>query len=296
MHRKLALHVLALGTAAACSLSAMPALAQEASAEWDASLGWKNAALAVGEVTAVAWYGRQNWWQDGFRGHFQRRDEGWFGQNTYAGGADKLGHFYTNYVGGRLLTKAFRAMGNDPDEALVLGTTLAFGTMMAVEVADGYAKGWRFSKEDATMNALGTASALLFESYPGLDDLVDLRFQYHRSGVEDRKFDPIGDYSGQTYVLALKASGIPVLREVPVLKYLELAAGYGVRNYSTTRPDINAQRYRQAYFGVSLNLSELLRSADPGRNLPGRAVLDTAFEYLQLPGTAAFKRRRLPTD
>ena len=296
MDRKLAHHLAVLGTAATWSLSAAPALAQDMPGEPDPALGWKNVALVLGEVTAVAWYGRQNWWEDGFRGHFRRGDEGWFGQNTYAGGADKLGHFYTSYVGGRLLAKAFRAMGNDPDQALLLGTTLALGTMTAVEVADGYAKGWRFSKEDAIMNVAGTASALLFESYPGLDELVDLRFQYHRSGIDERKFNPLGDYSGQTYVLALKASGIPALREVPVLKYVELAAGYGVRNYSTTRPDINAQRYRQAYVGISLNLSELLRSADPGRSMPGRDVLDTAFEYLQLPGTAAFKRHRLPTN
>jgi hypothetical protein len=244
----------------------------------------------------MAAYGKAKWWEDGFSGRFRTTNEGWFGQDTYAGGADKLGHFYTNYVGGRLLTKAFRAMGNDPDTALLLGTTLTLGTMTAVEVADGYAKGWRFSKEDALMNLAGTGAAILFEKNPGLDELVDLRFTYHRSGAEDRKFDPFGDYSGQTYVLALKASGVPGLREVPVLRYLELAAGYGVRNYSPTRPDVYAQRYRQAYVGISLNLSELLRSGDPDRHLPGRGVLDTAFEYLQLPGTTAFRRHRLSTN
>jgi len=279
------------------ALAGVPATAQDLlPAAPDPQLGVKNALLGVGEVLAVAWYGKQNWWQDGFRGHFRTADEGWFGQDTYAGGADKLGHFYTNYVGGRLLTRAFRAMGNEPDAALLLGTTLALGTMTAVEVADGYAKGWRFSKQDAFMNLAGTGAALLFEKYPGLDALVDLRFQYHRSGVENRRFDPFGDYSGQTYVLALKASGVPGLREAPVLRYLELAAGYGVRNYSPTRPDVNAQRYRQTYVGIALNLSELLRGADPDRRLPGRGALDTAFEYLQLPGTAAFRRHRLPTD
>jgi hypothetical protein len=260
------------------------------------NLAATNTALILGEAIGLVWYGKRNWWQEGFQGDFRRVDEGWFGQNTYAGGADKLGHFYTNYVGGRLLTQAFRAIGNDPDNALALGAGVALGTMTLVEVADGYSRRWRFSKQDAIMNVLGAGAAILFETHPGLDELVDLRFQYHRSGIEGGRFDPTGDYSGQTYVLALKASGIPGLRDHAWLRYLELAAGYGVRNYSNARPDLVDQRYRQAYVGISLNLSELLRSADPGRRLPGRPVLDTAFEYLQIPGTAVFKRYRLPTN
>lgn len=282
------------------ALASGHALAQQAEPEETRKpalhLAAKNTALVLGEALAVGWYGKQNWWQDGFRSRFSRANEGWFGQNTYAGGADKLGHFYTNYVGGRLLTSAFRALGNDPGHALFLGTATVLGTMTMVEVLDGYAKGWHFSKEDAITNVLGTGTALLFEKNPGLDELVDLRFQYHRSHIEDGKFDPFGDYSGQTYVLALKASGIPGLRDNAFLRYFEIAAGYGVRNYSTTRPDINAQRYRQAYVGISLNLSELLRGADPHGKLPGRQVLDTMFEYIQVPGTTAFKRHRLPVD
>jgi hypothetical protein len=296
---------------AACALAALPAHAQDqtgearpidvqvagpALAHQDADLGAKNTALILGEVAGVIGYGKQNWWKDGFRSHFSRANEGWFGQNTYAGGADKLGHFYTNYVGGRLLTSAFRAMGNDPEHALALGTATVLGTMTLVEVLDGYAKGWSFSKEDAITNVLGTGAAVLFEKSPALDELVDLRFTYHKSGIDDGKFDPFGDYSGQTYVLALKASGVPGLRDNKFLRYFELDAGYGVRNYSLARPDLRAQRYRQAYLGISLNLSELLRSADPQGRLPGRQVLDTAFEYLQIPGTSAFKRYRLPTD
>jgi hypothetical protein len=258
--------------------------------------GFGTTALILGEAIGVAWYGKRNWWQDGFTGDFRKVNEGWFGQDTYAGGADKLGHFYANYVGARLFTQAFRALGNDPDHALYLGTALMLGTMTAVEVADGYSKRWRFSREDAFVNVLGAGAALLFEKCPDLDELIDLRFQYHRSGIEGGRFDPFGDYSGQTYVLALKASGVPGLREHAWLRYFELAAGYGSRNYSPARPDLVGQRYRQAYIGVSLNLSELLRSADPNRRLPGRALADTAFEYLQVPGTALFKRHRLPTD
>jgi hypothetical protein len=40
----------------------------------------------------LALYANKNWWNEGFTGKFRTIDEGWFGQNTADGGADKLGH------------------------------------------------------------------------------------------------------------------------------------------------------------------------------------------------------------
>jgi hypothetical protein len=263
----------------------------------DRSRKLKNAALILGEAAAVGWYGKRKWWVDGFRNDFVKVNEGWFGQNTYAGGTDKAGHFFTNYTGARLLTKAFAHLGNDPDQALFLGAALTLGTMTAVEVIDGYAKRWSFSREDAIMNVLGTTAGVLMEKYPRLDDLVDIRFAYSRSTVDGASFDPLGDYSGQTYIMVLKASGFPALREHPLLRYVELAAGYGARNYSPARPDLFDQRKRLVYFGISLNLSELLNRTvfKNSPNGTGRAFANTALEYVQVPGTAVFRSHQLPT-
>jgi hypothetical protein len=258
---------------------------------------FKNSVLILGETLGLAWYGKRKWWRDGFEGRFRRVNEGWFGQDTYAGGADKAGHYFANYAGSRLLAKTFRQIGNDPDQALYLGAALTLGTMTAVEVIDGYSKRWRFSREDAVMNLLGAGTAVLFERYPRLDDVVDLRFHYQPSAAEGKRFDPFSDYSGQTYLVVLKASGIPALRDHRWLRYLELAAGYGSRDYVVERPDLVDQRRRQAYFGISLNLSELLgqtvfKNAPPDR--PARQAVETALEYVQVPGTAVFGRRQLP--
>jgi hypothetical protein len=236
-------------------------------------------------------------WQDGFHGQFRNVHEGWFGQHTYAGGTDKAGHFYTNYVFSRLMAASFRHFGNDPDDALRLGVALTLGTMTAVEVLDGYSTRWHFSREDAVMNLLGASSAVLFEKYPRLDELVDLRFHYRASSAEANSFDPAGDYSGQTYLFVLKASGIPALREHRWLRYVELAAGYRARNYE--RAELGDQRRRQLYFGVSLNLSEVLgrtvfKHTPPDRT--ARRAVETALEYVQVPGTVAvFGRHQLPT-
>jgi len=53
----------------------------------------------IGGIAAtVGIYGMNSWWEDGFSGSFRTADEGWFGQNTYAGGADKAGHAYFTYT------------------------------------------------------------------------------------------------------------------------------------------------------------------------------------------------------
>lgn len=250
--------------------------------------------IMVGNALGVALYGRQKWWQDGFSGRFRAVDEGWFGQRTYSGGADKLGHFYMNYASTRLFARGFERCGNDEGHALRFAAWLTLGTFTTVEVLDGFSKKWRFSREDALMNAAGVATALLIERNPELDRVLDLRLLYRASRENGAGFDPFGDYSGQTYLLVAKASGIPSLRHHSWLRYVELAVGYGTRGYAGSGP---ARRYMVA--GISLNLSELF-GGTVFRNAPrergARRVADTALEFVQLPGTAALARHRLRTD
>ncbi len=250
--------------------------------------------LIGGSAAAVFAYGRRNWWQDGFDGRFKTVDEGWFDQDTYAGGADKLGHAYFTYLGARLLKPAFVWAGHSPEAATGLGVGTALGMLTAVEVIDAYSRRWRFSREDALMNAAGAGLAWLFESRPELDRILDLRLLYRPSSGRWRGgFDPVGDYSGQTYLLVAKATGLRGLEAHPLLRYLELTAGYGSRGYDPPA----AEKSRHVYVGISLNLTELLRrTAWRGDARPGRAqrATETLLEYVQVPGTAALADHRLP--
>ena len=229
-------------------------------------------------------YGRAKWWQDGFGGGFKTVNEGWFGQDTRYGGADKLGHAMFAYTSGRLLTQAFGWAGHDSSTALKLGLWTSVGTLMGVELIDGFSRKWRFSKEDALANLAGGALAYVLERNPELDALIDLRLQYS-SPSGGRQFDPFGDYSSQRYLLVLKASGVPALKRHPLLKYLEVNIGYGTRNFDTD-PRALTPPTRSAYFGVSLNLSELLRNTVyQGNASPTRTqrVTETVFEFMQIP-------------
>lgn len=253
--------------------------------------------LILGGIAAVGAYGATVWWNEGVTGRFRTVNEGWFGQDTYTGGADKIGHTYATYVGTRLLARGFEWAGSGAEQSLKLAALTVFGTLSAVEVMDGFSKKYRFSKEDFAMNAAGVGLAWLFEKNPAADKVLDFRLQYWPSGDARRlnEVDPIGDHSGQTYLLVAKAAGIPALRKYEGLQYFELAAGYGTRGYEPNDGNPNRDRSRNLYFGISLNLSEIL-GGTVFRNAKGsraQRVTDTVLEFVQVPGTAALAEHRL---
>jgi len=257
----------------------------------------RNSAIIAAGALAVAAYGAANWWNKGFTSEFRTIDEGWFGEDTGDGGADKLGHAFGTYVGTRLAARAFEWVGNDPGGALKLAAWSTFGVFTGVEILDAFTPRWRFSKEDAIMNAAGVGLGVLMENNPRLDRLIDLRLQYLPSGNpgEDFYFDPFGDYSGQTYLVVAKASGIPALQQHKLLRYLEVAVGYGTRGFEVG-PGFPGDRSRNLYFGVSLNLSQVLdQTIFRGKyrdSLTHRATKGF-LEVVQIPGTAALAKRRL---
>lgn len=249
----------------------------------------RNRNVILGGGLAIGLYGATHWWKEGLTNNFRTVNEGWFGQDTYAGGADKMGHLFFTYAGTRLLARGFEELGNDPERALWLGAATTFGTLLAVETIDGFAQRWRFSKEDMIMNAVGTGLGILFEKSPDLDKALDFRIQYWPSPAARRqgKTDPFGDYSGQTYLLVAKAAAVPALRQYPPLRYLELAVGYGTRGYEPNEgPD--TIRSRHGYLGISLNLAEILDDTlfkDSRHSRPQR-ITHQILEYVQVPGTA----------
>lgn len=250
----------------------------------------------LGAVGGTLAYGRAKWWQDGFTGRFRTVDEHWFSGSTAYGGADKLGHGMFAYAGTRLLTRAFEWAGQREDTAVKLGLGTAVGTLLAVELIDGYSKRWRFSKEDAAMNIAGGALGYWMEKNPALDALIDFRLEYRRSvGPQGRRrFDPLGDYSGQRYLIVFKGSGVNALARHPLLRYLELNAGYNARNFEAeSRPTLPPTR--RLSVGLALNLTELLRATvfksdtSPSRT---QRLSETFLEYVQIPAASAERELR----
>jgi hypothetical protein len=274
------------------SADAAPADKKPAPAD-DPALRRKRSAIIAGTAAVVLVYGATVWWNDSPQ-PFHSKNEGWFGQDTYAGGTDKLGHAFFCYGATRLLTSAFESIGFDRDRALITGALSSFVILAGIEVVDGFSKKqYGFSKEDFVMDAAGVALGILMERAPSLDALLDFRVLFWPSGDSGKRIpDPVSDYSGQTYLMVLKADGVPAFRNVPVLKYFELAAGYGTRGYYP----VTTEHTRNIYYGVSLNLSRLFGDTvfrDRYRGGKAQRATDTVLEYLQIPGTTWFQHHRL---
>jgi hypothetical protein len=142
---------------------------------------------------------------------------------------------YATYVGTRLLARSLEWAGNDEGSALTIAAWSTFAAFTAVEVADAFTTKWRFSKEDAIMNAVGVGLAVAMEKNPDLDRLIDFRLMYRPSDdPRSNYFDPFGDYSGQTYLPVFKARGVETFRHHSLLRYVELAVGYGTRGYGVS--------------------------------------------------------------
>lgn len=249
------------------------------------------AAVAGTVALGVGVYGMDNWWQDGFSGNFRTVNEGWFGEDTGDGGADKLGHAFGSYVGTRTLSWLYEALLSDRERALKLGLITTLGAYTAIEIIDGYSEQWRFSKEDMLANVAGATLGYLAETHPEWDEKLDFRLHYRRSSLNGDKaaWDPLSDYSGQIFLVAVKANGFESLRNRGVLRYLELAVGYNARGFEMLDGVRVGEPSRHLYFGVSLNLSQVLNSTAFKNHRGGRAqrVTDRVLEFVQVPGTAA---------
>lgn len=255
---------------------------------------FRSRLLVGGAATGVLLYGSAHWWKDDMNSHFSTIDEGWFGQDTYTGGADKFGHMYSTYVGTRLLTRAFEWAGHGGNDAAWLAAATTWGAMLAVEIGDGFSSRYRFSKEDLIMNTVGTGLGLWMERNPELDEILDFRLMYKPSEDARRlnQVDPVDDHSGQTYLLIAKASGIPALRGIEPLRYFELALGYGSRGYE---PNAGGEHSRNIYYGISLNVAELLSASvfRDSRGSRAQKVTNGILEVFQIPGTVALDSHRL---
>ncbi|HWI82687.1 DUF2279 domain-containing protein [Ramlibacter sp.] len=274
----------------AAMAAAPPGVAQDMPSRVSASapnLRLRNTLVVGSGAALVTAYGLSKWWKTGFGGGFKTTNEGWFGRNTEFGGADKLGHLYFNYGTVRLLTPLFVEAGNSHEASVRLAAWTALGIFTGVEVADGFSRRWKFSAQDAAMNLAGAALGVVLETHPELDTIFDFRVAYRPS--KDSGFNPFGDYSGQKYLLVVKADGFARLRTKPLLRYLEFGLGYGARGF-----DPGGERRRDMYVGVSLNLSRLLADGwYEGRmhSTPFQRGTDRLFELVQFPSIGYAQRR-----
>lgn len=262
-------------------------MAQDTTSNPNAPLSTLEAASHIkwelGLVTAGAVYLGLDNWNWGSSNSFKFNDEGFFGMDTGSGGADKLGHMYSSYVINELFNKRMNNYTDNKIEAARKSALFSSAVMLGVEIFDGYSDDHGFSYEDVILNTAGIGVSYLKNTVPGLDEKLDLRVEYHPSDAYSDH--PITDYSGYTYLAALKLGGFQRLKGTP-LKYFELQLGYHTEGFKSKDKAQFPDKKTEISFGVGLDLSEVLfKPAKRYTNSGFVDAADTFFRYYRAPGT-----------
>lgn len=223
--------------------------------------------------------------------------DGLFGESTYAGGADKLGHAWANYAFSRGGIEMLRAGGWSRASAAAMGAGTALLYFTFIEVKDG--SYYQFSFGDATANALGAALGAATTLSPRLDALLDYRVEvlpsreYRDALAHNADVNIAEDYSGQRYLLAFHTAALPGVAGqpwAPWLTPLDLAIGFETRGYKPDPFDPTTKRRQHLFVGVSLNaqgiIDWLTRDTQQCAIYTAGRIGHGAFEVFNLPKTS----------
>jgi len=242
-------------------------------ASWDArSKEQKFRIINASAIGIITLWGISKWDYGSRSPHIQ--SEGWFGNDTQHGGADKLGHFWIDYAASRGLSALYENWGYQRDQAALYGALSAFVITGYMEFGDAFSN-HGFSSEDMVMNALGSVAGYYLYKYPWLDEKIDFRVEY---GFNPSQADFVTDYENMKHLLAIQASGFDSLNK-GLARYLEFQVGYYTRGFDN---DIDKHRY--LYVGLGLNVSELFARQGYGKTA-------TFFNFVQAPYTYLEARR-----
>jgi uncharacterized protein YfiM (DUF2279 family) len=219
---------------------------------------------------------------------FRFTSEGFFGPNTYAGGADKASHFVDYAILSKELKNLYDKMGFSKTGSILLGLGVALGTGFMHEVGDG-TNPYGFSWEDLTMDALGAGTAAVVAAL-GLEDVVGFRHGIllpaagakYCCAEEPRQGR---DYSNEIYTADLQLEGIARRLDLKVgpLRYLLVSATYGTKGYPGGAPDV---RERQVGIEIGLNFRVILDDLGARRNTWWGYTLHIVFDNFRIPFTS----------
>jgi hypothetical protein len=217
---------------------------------------------------------------------FHAGNEGWFGRNTYAGGADKSSHFVISAILAKELAHLYAKLGYSETQSRLLGFGVSALSGLVVEIGDGTTE-YGFSYEDLLMDVFGAGAATLVAA-AGIDDLVGVRWGFlvppdKNSCCAVRGLG--GDYSNYIYTADLKLAGVGRRLGLSIgpLRYLLLSVTYGTKGYPSGVPE---DRQRRVGFDVGLNLAEILSDLGARRNTWWGFLLQAFTENVRVPYTA----------
>lgn len=241
------------------------------------------------------------WWNHHLGVRFHGESEGWFGRDTYSGGADKASHFLAGYAAQPLLASLYERLGYSKSRAGTLGAWNAAFCGLIVEVGDGFSD-FGFSWEDASITAFGAAASALIRSR-GLEDTVGFRMGLVEQWIfQGAPADSAGQsslalssrppdrearsgYSEFIHTADLKLAGLlPRLRAQPgPARYFLVSFAFRTDGYRFAPPE---RRERNLGVELGVNTPEVLRSLGVRASTWWGGPLLFLLEHFRLPYTA----------
>ncbi len=237
-------------------------------------------------------------WDWGKTTKFRLSHEGWFGANTYSGGADKAAHMFSHY----LLMRVFYNIFNYTESGKPIKWAYAAGLTgflaLGIEIGDGFSKNQHgFSFADLTMGFIGIGIASLLELFPAVDSFISLSAQYiptkyFRKHPQRLKW-LMDDYSGWRFMANIKLAGFRYVGiNIPeFMRYIQFDIGYytrGFMKYDYRYAEIQRAmtphgRTRNIYIGISVNLAEFIKDFFKDKDSLACRALQQPFKYYHVP-------------
>jgi len=234
-------------------------------------------------LVAIPVVGYFAWWRKEEQTSFHITKEGWFGQETYAGGADKSSHFFFSYVVSHELTEAYEALGHSPGTARLLGGGVTVAAGLLTELGDGLTK-FGFAWEDLSADIVGAGAAATISRH-GWDDVFGLRMGYVKAQIPEvgDRTDGYGfDYSREIYSADVKLAGILKIRPT-IGRFLLVSLTYDSKGYRFSHVEL---RQRNVGVDLGLNIPEILSASGVPESTWWGKVLYKFFTYYRLAYTA----------
>jgi hypothetical protein len=219
---------------------------------------------------------------------FHFTDEGFFGYDTYAGGADKASHFTVSSGVARLLFDVFMKEGHAVDQSFTLAFAATFLSGTAVEIMDGVSV-YGFSFQDLTADFLGAASGLLIQRYC-LQDLIGLRLGPAHAEVPASAAGSSEEwlghgYSDEIYAADLKLRGLvsrlngkPGVERFLLTSFVYYTKGFG---WSPPLPS----RYQEMGFELGIDFTAILKEVGLTETTWWGQGLYAFFNFFRIPYT-----------
>jgi uncharacterized protein YfiM (DUF2279 family) len=239
--------------------------------------------VGIAAVSALAVGGSAlNAFQEEPRFPFHYTNEGWFGEDTYAGGADKASHIVSYYAVARMMKEAYRTFGMSEDSAILLASGVSIAAGFATEIGDGTNK-YGFSWQDIGADAIGAAAG-----YAIMKTKTEDLFGF-RAGIvpaPEARHGGLGkDYSEEIYTADLKIAGLGrrMHFDPGFGRFFLLSMTYGSKGYPYSEPDV---RQRQIGIEVGINFREVLTALHVPPHRWWGVILYTLSDLVRLPYTA----------